>query len=44
MDTVEELEEILTGGEIPAEVIAELREEQQEYWRRAAMVEAEAER
>ncbi len=44
VDTVEELDEILTGGEIPAEVVTALREEEREYRRRAATVEAEAER
>jgi hypothetical protein len=35
---VEELEEILSGGEIPAEVFAALREEEREYQRRASGV------
>jgi len=35
VDTVEELEETLTGGGIPAGVAAALREEQREYQRQA---------
>lgn len=44
VDTVEELEEILTSGEIPAAVMGALRDEEQAYRRRVATVEAEAER
>jgi hypothetical protein len=31
VDTIEELEETITGGEIPAEVVTALREEQQRH-------------
>ena len=44
VDTIEDLEEIVTGGEIPEEVIAILREEQREYLRRQPSREVEAER
>jgi hypothetical protein len=44
VETVEELDEILTGGEIPDVVIAELREERRQYISRQDAGEPEAER